>query len=357
MSPHDKDTNGKDTFEQDLQQVEAAYRQSAQDEPPALLDQAILNKAKRAIDKPAARPWSFGWIHATATTVLLVLGLTLVNQQRDQMGNIPETLDQLKQSAPVPSSTAPAGAELQDTAGFRENAATEIFSSPADRRAEVAKAAAESETDQPDAGQLSRQIVSELREADPSIPELHKAKPEDNSPIPVVVIRDQERAEQLGLRKPDQSQSVSSSPEYSVEPRVQGDAIEAPDRADVGQASNEEIVEEMVAGTDEMQANKLEAVRTRPASAMAPGVATRTTGEVAQEPSKSKDLDFAKRASEDGMETQVDPEQWLQDIHKLKETGSEETWRKELQAFIAIYPDYPVPEDLLEAMTKPPRPE
>jgi hypothetical protein len=81
MSTHDQDK-----LEQELDELQRQYRAAARDEPPTLLDQAVLNRARRAAERHAIRPWSFSWMHATATAALVVLGLAVVMQVRDASG-------------------------------------------------------------------------------------------------------------------------------------------------------------------------------------------------------------------------------------------------------------------------------
>lgn len=68
----------KDRVDADDERVAAAYRELPPDEPPEEIDLAVLNRARRALDGKAARPWNFGWIHALATTAIVVLGVALV---------------------------------------------------------------------------------------------------------------------------------------------------------------------------------------------------------------------------------------------------------------------------------------
>lgn len=101
MSSHDKDK-----LEQDLAALQRKYRAAARDEPPAMLDQAVLNRARRAAEQHAIRPWSFSWMHATATAALVVLGLTLVLQLRET-AQAPETLpEEMLDHIEVPAEAA-----------------------------------------------------------------------------------------------------------------------------------------------------------------------------------------------------------------------------------------------------------
>ncbi len=112
--------SGSDDFEakpgQDDSEVSQAIRTSyarldAVDmtEPPDLIDQAILNRARAAVDKPhSSRPWSFGWLHALTTTAVIVLGLTLLLQMREQApfpATAPKSIPVPEQAPPMPTAT------------------------------------------------------------------------------------------------------------------------------------------------------------------------------------------------------------------------------------------------------------
>lgn len=62
-------------------------------EPPDLVDQAVLNRARAAVERPhSSRPWSFGWLHALTTAAVIVLAITLILPLRNtgQPGGEPE---------------------------------------------------------------------------------------------------------------------------------------------------------------------------------------------------------------------------------------------------------------------------
>ncbi len=73
-----------DTHERVPESLEHAWRDLEHPEPPALVDQGILNRARAAVDRPHSnRPWSFGWIHTVTTAAVIVLGVTLLLQFRE----------------------------------------------------------------------------------------------------------------------------------------------------------------------------------------------------------------------------------------------------------------------------------
>lgn len=68
----------------DLDRLGKAYGQLQREEPPELLDQAILNSAHRAVEKKPG--WmQFGWLHGLTTAAVFVLALSLLFHQREQV--------------------------------------------------------------------------------------------------------------------------------------------------------------------------------------------------------------------------------------------------------------------------------
>ena len=81
----------------DLDKVGQAYNQLPHEEPPELLDQAILNSAHRAVEKKPH--WmKFGWLHGLTTTAVFVLALSLIFNQREQ---VPDFDDRMRTSESV----------------------------------------------------------------------------------------------------------------------------------------------------------------------------------------------------------------------------------------------------------------
>jgi len=65
-----------------LDKLGQSYAQLDRDEPPELLDMAILNSAHRAVEKKPQR-LKFGWLHGLTTAAVFVLALTLIVHQRE----------------------------------------------------------------------------------------------------------------------------------------------------------------------------------------------------------------------------------------------------------------------------------
>lgn len=78
------DKNGKDdqSLDHDLGQLGQLYHSGESTEPPDMLDQAVLNKARRAAE-PKNSWLDFGWIHGVTTVALVVLTFSIFTIQRE----------------------------------------------------------------------------------------------------------------------------------------------------------------------------------------------------------------------------------------------------------------------------------
>lgn len=64
--------------------LQSAWDALPKQEPPDLVDQAVLNRARAAVEAPhSSRPWSFGWPHALTTAAVIVLAVTLIIPLRE----------------------------------------------------------------------------------------------------------------------------------------------------------------------------------------------------------------------------------------------------------------------------------
>ena len=89
----DRPKQGPDgSYQEDLDIARSAWPHLEQVEPPELLDQAVLNAARRAAANPPRRR-SVRWLGALATAAVVVLTLTLVVRQDPQgpAPPVPET--------------------------------------------------------------------------------------------------------------------------------------------------------------------------------------------------------------------------------------------------------------------------
>ncbi len=99
--------------DQETEALRTAWSKLARVDPPEMLDQAILNAARRDLEHKARRARR-GWLGALATAAVVVLALAITVQQ-DQQGPVPPVPKsdgfELERTSPA---TAPAGDSGQE---------------------------------------------------------------------------------------------------------------------------------------------------------------------------------------------------------------------------------------------------
>lgn len=106
MKPPEQDRNGQELLDQ-LDDLQSGHKMHGE-EPPLMIDQAVRNMARRAIQTPASRKLPrLGWIAglSTASVALIALGISLVQAPKS-------SLPPLKPSSETMST---------EQNGFREN--------------------------------------------------------------------------------------------------------------------------------------------------------------------------------------------------------------------------------------------
>ena len=95
-STHNNGENDK-SLSEGLDKLSREYGLLEQDEPPELLDQAILNSARRAVEKKPH--WmKFGWLHGLTTAAVFVLAFSIILNQRE---NAPDFDTSMRNNEPV----------------------------------------------------------------------------------------------------------------------------------------------------------------------------------------------------------------------------------------------------------------
>ena len=179
MKPGDNEIRDR----KDQEQVEARYRVLEQDQPPAMLDQAILNKARRAVESRPVRPWNFGWMHATATAAVLVLGLTLVLQQRSEIinpvsgqnGNVPVKTESV--SLPAESEEK----DYLDSTSDLDSRDGEAFRAPSRQESPQAESVGAASADKKALGKVNEKLDQPAAEPAP----ISALKPAERTRAPV----------------------------------------------------------------------------------------------------------------------------------------------------------------------------
>lgn len=302
MDPKDRksDTSQEMNWEQDLDTIQAAYSGLETCEPPELLDQMVLNRARRALSARKRKPMR--WIGAFATASVLVLALTIVVQQ-DQAPAVPGRSNGIK----LDSTT-----EQEPTVGESANTPAE-FSLPQsiavggreDNRARM---------EQSGAAKLEENLGSELATGP-----------------------DAKSAEAVSPAKPAAVDVASPATPAAIIEEQTADADF--DRGDAPVPSDSE--EHFRERTNELKE-----------------VSRQTTPEL----EKRKFDDEARRKMQDGLsggllreeeqdefaEKAPDAEEWIQHMLELFESNQESELELELAAFRKAYPDYILPPELAD---------
>lgn len=281
---------GKDErqFEAGLDQLERLYRSADKIEPPDLVDQAILNKARRAV--AAKNSWlDFGWIHAVTTVALVVLTFSIFTTQR-----------QTGEFEPI------TGKSLERSPGKVTGQLSEQPSQqPESERAE------------------SSQAASTLAES---------AKVRSTAAGTGRAVTEQDDAA-------DQSMSDQAAPPVT-------DAAGAPVSEPALKASRKEAREDIRA-TDQQAAQQQMRAPASAAPVPSPAAPLVDNAEAFSK-KKHSDLDSldAPQAAAETEIISIDRQQQLLDrILALKHAGNE-LWTEELASFIKLYPDFPLPAEL-----------
>lgn len=98
---HDPRKPGKDPdFERDFEDLQSAWNEMEAVEPPELLDRAVLNTARRDLEKPS-RKRPLRWLGGFATATVMVLAVSLVLLQDPQAPAPAKGEIRLDQAAPA----------------------------------------------------------------------------------------------------------------------------------------------------------------------------------------------------------------------------------------------------------------
>ncbi|MGB5487195.1 MAG: hypothetical protein WBN06_07385 [Lysobacterales bacterium] len=285
---HNNGENDK-ALDDGLDKLSDAYGQLQHEEPPELLDQAILNSAHRAVKN---RPhWmQFGWLHGLTTAAVFVLALSLIFNTREPVPEYEHGI-RLEEASGLQREKA-AGTQSPDVQSddpgieMKEENETrqDVFQS-----APVSAAAQSGPVDVTVGNQAAKPAAADQRSR--YVPEKVRAQ----------------TAREAGLGLDRQAKTDSADKDAPVNEPVSGEVL------------LDEAVS--IAETPELDALSKQS---RPATAAITPV------------------------SELEAPTEVDPEieQRLLEIINLKKSG-DETWSRQLELFMEDHPDYPIPEELL----------
>ena len=308
---------GSEDYDQDLSEIESQYRALQADEPPAMLDQAVLNKARLATESHPIRPWNFGWMHATATVALLVLGLTLVLQQRSEVTLPPPGLDRLEPLSRSQPMAVDTDASLQDEISSSGEILAKSLQIKEPGEAGVSGKFKDARKDDlVGAATQSVSMPTEMEERD------NKANLDNFT---------RERAAETPQRQLLEQESAMPVTEF-------------PSGAEVPQQSADKRMDE---------AARTPAITAAKQTSASMSVIQKNEEMPAPESSAAGD----SVAADDFSRGQPDPEEWIARIlemkhkHESEERLESEAWKLELESFRLTWPDYPLPDELAKELT------
>jgi hypothetical protein len=224
MDPKDRKpaTNPGNDWEQDLESARSILSTMEFVEPPDLLDQAVLNTARREL--AAARRKSMHWVGAFATAAVVILALTIVLQQ-DQKIPEPYRGNGIKLDA-----ARPAAPEKKSAAGTSAMSVPVDEPVPAQSRMKPEDEDFESQSaPSPDTAQQTgvlreEPVRDELRRIDPPAPKTAQELSEKVVPDPAAWIErilELQRAERYEELKHELEAFRQAYPEYPLPPQLQ----------------------------------------------------------------------------------------------------------------------------------------
>ncbi len=284
MDPKDRkpEMNPGNNWEQDLESVRSALSGLESVEPPDLLDQAVLNTARRELT--ASRPKPMRWIGAFATAAVVVLALSIVVQQ-DQ-----KTPDPLNGNGIKLDATSPAAARKEVTIGAAAMPESQVASPQA-------SAAFSSEVSL----EMEQQAVERERQKD--------------------------AASNVAAAPPSEAEYAAKKARKQVSKESGYRTADEPDLAESRvQFEDESLDMSVTSGPD----NDMEEDSRREALS----------------DSLRNDSSLLDKAEDVGDEIMTTPETWIEYMLELQKTEQYEELKVEREAFRKAYPAYPLPLEL-----------
>jgi hypothetical protein len=281
------------SLEEDLIAIREILSDQDNQEPPSMLDQAVLNAARRDLTGKKRSP--IRWISAFATASVLVLALTIVVQQKET--SVPVGLDRIHKSNQsqeidsevMPQEKAPVVGAIDGVSGIREERAKEDIRQRSSMPSQNAP--------------LKRKAEAELKKAESPV-----MTPALAPPAPSADFRDESVMD---------ANSGTDSPATTVP---------------LEEAFDEDNEQGQFAGQSRRSDSRVQEQE----------MAIEAAIEVDQ-------FGLSPGSEKDSTEPWTnDPSAWIERLHKLKQNGQLNQLKLETEAFQTAYPDYPLPADLIQ---------
>lgn len=286
MNPKDRkpETNPGSDWEKDLESVRSTLSGLESVEPPDLLDQAVLNTARRELAASRRKPMR--WVGAFATAAVVVLALSIVVQQ-EQKSPDPRSGNGIKLDA-----ARPAAAGKENTIGASA---------------------------MPDIQLTSPQSPAALSSEEPVKMEAQTVERK----------RQKDAASNVAAAPPIETDSAAKKAMKQVSEESIYSPADEPDLAESREHFEDEGFDMPVASTRDADAEE-------------------EPGRAAQASTLQIDSSLFEKAEDVSDEIILTPDAWIEYMFELQKTEQYEELKVELEAFRKAYPAYPLPSQLTE---------
>ena len=283
------------SLQEDLLSIHDSLSEGEDMEPPAMLDQAVLNTARREL--ASGKRFRAGWVSAFATASIVVLALTIIVQQEQTQVPLEPVRTDSGQNGPVRVSPD-RDAEPDSTESMMADELTDDATGT--RRLRAIEATRQEQSANSSAAPSQARLVPQTGD------EAAKAAP----PSPAVRAGTE-------LREPSDAHPETPA-EQPSEPIIQDERYPEGDE------------DAAIAG----QSNRL---------------STQVKEKLAEEERETVQKQ-ARVSQQDSDPPGFDAEQWIEKLQELKQSGTVEQFKHELEAFRAAYPEYPLPPELTDSI-------
>jgi len=284
MDPKDRkpELNPENNWEQDLESVRSALSGLESVEPPDLLDQAILNTARRELT--ASRPRPMRWVGAFATAAVVILALSIVVQQDQKTPDL-RSGNGIKLDAARPAATG------------KENS-------------------------------IGAAAIPEIQLTSPQSPAaLSSEEPLKMEAQTVERKRQKDAASNVAAAPPSEADHAAKKAMKQVSEESSFRHADDPDLAESREHFEDESLDMPVASTRDADAEE-EPVR------------------AAQAGTLRIESSLVEKAEGVSAEIMLTPEAWIEYMFELQKTEQFGELKVELEAFRKSYPAYPLPSQL-----------
>ena len=309
-------TTGNGKFEQDLQKIEDGYQALPADEPPDLLDQAVLNKARAAVGPRSTRPWSFGWMHATATVAVLVVGLAVVMQQPTELSAPPVSIDRSE-------------AVRTDAVGIDE--------------ARIEEALMEVNRARPARSAVDLSVSGQIKRDAPAV--LEERVEEQELTVTTKTLGSSESFSDEPQRQDAGSQKVKEESGFRAAKKSENAPLDLNKQRREQADPDSSMVDEVESETDELRQaeDKRQGLATASMAAPVPASEAVMRNNEADQSAGG----FQSSVDDESFASELqNPDDWISRILDMKNEANGDEWLQELEQFRELYPDYPLPEEL-----------